>query len=77
MVRKQLSLPQKVFVVKNYYQITDMFQVRKSFHKFYGIQSNEKLLDTFFNLVDTANWSGDYAKWMLTRSPGSILGNAV
>lgn len=62
MVKKQLTLPQKVFVVKNYYQITDMFQVRKSFHKFYGVEvhANEKILDTFFNLVSSTS-----SKWLL------------
>lgn len=54
MHKKCLTLPQKVFVVKNYYQITDMCLVRRAFQRSYEIETGEEILDTFFNLVSFA-----------------------
>lgn len=58
MRRKQLTLQQKVFVVKNYYQITDMFEVRKSFHRSYSIQTPETILELFYKLVTQFELTG-------------------
>lgn len=56
---RDLTLPQKVFVVKNYYQITDMFQVKMAFQKSYKINlDDENILEIFFKLVTQFEMTG-------------------
>ena len=45
MASNVITLPQKVFVVKNYYQITDMFEVRLLFNRRYSMNLDEKVLE--------------------------------
>lgn len=58
MRRKQLTVAQKVFIVKKYYQISDMFEVRTSFSRSYSIKTTEKIVESFFNIVTQFELTG-------------------
>lgn len=64
-----MTLQQKVFIVKNYYQITDMFEVRKAFIRSYSMHVEEGILEVFFKIVTQFELTGSVIPAVYYETP--------